>query len=360
MSFVPVSGYAGSFIYEYSGVADGFYGYSDYAGKNNANYKNSHTPVAAEVSSSLGYAVDENTQFRLGLDAQISGGRNVEDYNHGDWGENIYGTLNLKYGEFNVGQVYNAAYQLAVGAPSVGYFRTNNSPISDFINNPNWQRNSKVTTYKTVNSTFLNTDADAPKISYTTPEMSGVKAAFSYTPDSYSEAGLLNKHSKYDNRSSYAAGLYHSVDLYYAEIESSLGYAYNRKNDNEISAGISIYRKGWTLGGSYRQNFTSSSDYALNIQTADNMPQYFDGYRRGKAYNVGLSYEIGPLKTGITYFASYADKTQNRDDILTFANRLAINKYTALYLATAYAKYKGDDVADNEGYAVIGGLELTF
>lgn len=356
---------AGEFIYDYGATASGFYGYSDYSGNNRAHYKHYHTPVAAEVTSSIGYRFNNNDELRLGVDAQIAGGKEVEDYNHGEWGENIYASYaSEKLGEMTVGQVYNAAYQLAVGAPSVGLWRVNNSPVTDFIANPNWQRHSRTVAYRTLNSTYLNTDADAPKISYTTPEFYHTKAAFSYAPESYSAAGLVNKHSRYDNRASYAVGLYNDADLDYVEVESSLGYAYNHKNNQEVSAGLSLYRKGWTLGGSYRKSWTDSHDYALNERSADSFyrPEYFDGYRKGQAFNVGLSYEIGPLTTGVSYFAAYADKTDNKDKIVSWANRFALNKYAAVYLVGAYAEYKGDGRAEdnNRGYAAIVGLELSY
>ncbi len=356
---------AGEFVYDYGAVATGFYGYSDYADSYRSRYKHYHTPVAAEIMTSAGYDLDNGDELRVGLDAQIAGGKEVEDYNHGEWGENLYASYNSEsYGEITLGQVYNAAYQMAVGAPSVGVWRINNSPLTDFIANPNWQRHSRTASYRTLNSTYLNTDADAPKVSYVTPEFYNTKVAFSYTPDSYSQAGLINKHSRYDNRSSYAVGLYNDWDLNYVEVESSLGYAYNRKNNQEASAGLSLYRKGWTLGGSYRQSWMTSRDYAMNERGKDltYRPEYYDGYREGHAFNVGLSYEIGPFKTGVAYFASYADKTDNKDKIFSWSNRFAFNKYAAVYLIGALAEYKGDGRKEdnNRGGAAIVGLELTY
>ena len=360
---IPIAApaYGGEWFYEASGVADGFYGYSQYAERYNQQYSHHHTPASAEIYTAAGYRFDTDTEIKIGLDGQIAGAKEVEDYNHGKWGENLYATLGSAYGEISVGQIYNAAYQLAVGAPVVGYFRVNNTPLTDFIANPNWQRRHNITSYRTLNSTYLNTDADAFKISYTTPQWRGAKMAFSYTPDSYSEAGLINKHSRYDNRSSYAAGLYHNLNTKWVEIESSLGYAYNHKNNQEASAGISLYRKGWTLGGSYRQSWTTGNDYDLNIINHDDQALFYDGYRKGRAYNIGLSYEIGPFKTGISYFAAYAAKTDNKDKIVSFANRFALNKYAALYLTCAYARYKGDvDMRSNQGFATVGGIELSF
>lgn len=362
---IPTLANAADFFYDYGATATGFYGYSEYADKYRPYYKHHHTPVTAEITTAAGYRFANSDELRLGLDAQIAGGKEIEDYNQGKWGENLYVAYGSeKYGELTLGQIYNAAYQLAVGAPSVGVFRANNSPVTDFIANPNWVRNNSAVAYRTLNSTFLNTDADAPKISYTTPEFYSTRVAFSYTPDSYSKAGLINKQSRYDNRSAYAAGLYNDLDLKYVEIESSLGYAYNRKNNQEVSAGLSLARKGWTLGGSYRQSWVGSRDYPLNERQADKsyMPEFFDGYREGHAFNVGLGYEIGPFKTGVTYFAAYADKTDNKDKIITWANRFAFNKYAAIYLAAAYAEYKGNGKTEdnNRGYATIVGLELSY
>lgn len=360
LSLVSLPVYAEEFFYDVSGVGNVFYGYSDYAEKFRPQHRHIHTPATFELYSAAGYRFSNETLFKLGLDLQAADGKEVEDYNQGKWGENLYGTFENPYGEFSAGQVYNAAYQLAVGAPKVGSLRVNNSPITDFIANPDWQRHSRVASYRTLNSTYLNTDADALKISYTTPEFYRTKLAVSYTPDSYSQAGLINKHSRYDNRSSYAAGVYNHQELDSFEIESSIGYAYNHKNNQEVSAGLSVYRKGWTLGGSYRKSFTASGDYALN--DAENLPYYFDGYRKGQAYNIGLSYEFGPLTTGVSYFYSAADKTSDKDKIVTWANKIAVHKYVSLYLAAAYAEYSGgrNISENNRGYAFISGLELEF
>lgn len=361
LCLIPSVVSAGEWVYDYALQMNGFYGYSEYSRRYAKYHSHHHTPVFAEWTSSLGYKFADDSELMLGFDAQAAAGKEVEDYNHGNWGENLYASYSSAYGEISVGQIYNAAYQLAVGAPSVGVFRVNNSPITDFITNPNWQRKNHKASYRTLNSTYLNTDADALKVSYTTPEFYNTKMAFSYTPDSYSEAGLINKHSRYDNRSSYAVGLYSGAEIGGFELESSLGYAYNHKNNQEVSGGVSIYRKGWTFGGSYRKSFTTSSDYKLNLISRSDMPDYFDGYRRGEAYNLGLSYEIGPFKTGVSYFTSAADKTKNKDKLLTWANRFTFNKYASVYLAASYAEYKGQDTKQsNRGYATICGLELNF
>lgn len=359
---LPITAQAAEFIGGYDLSASGYYGYSEYADKYRTRYKHNHTPGIIEAGGYAGYAFADESELRVHALLQLSSGKEVEDYNQGKWGENLYLTYASDYGELSIGQIYNAAYQMAVGAPSVGAFKVNNTPLTDFIANPNWQRNDRRVGYRTLNSTYLNTDGEAIKVSYITPELHGSKLAFSFTPDSYSRAGLINKRSRYENKSSYAAGMYSEFDLWGLQAETSLGYAYNHRNNQEISAGASFYRKGWTLGGSYRKSFTGSHDYALNNYRGNYTPYDFDGYRRGQAFNVGLSYEIGPFKTGISYFAAYSDKYDNRDSIVSWSNRVSLNKYLAVYLTGAYAEYIGKEAtADgNRGYAFISGVELNI
>ena len=346
--------HANSWEYNYSITANSFYGYTDY--NTQKRYNHNKVIASAEIYTDVRYSFSDDTYVLLGLDAQISGAKEIEDYNHGEWGENIYLSFNSTFGEFSLGQLYNAAYQMAVGAPNVGYFRVNNSPVADFIINHNWQQNSKNTSFKTLNSTFLNTDGEAFKFIYTSPEYKGTKLSVSYTPDNYSQSGLINKHTKYDNKSSYAVGLYNLTNIANYEIETSLGYAYNHKNNQEISAGFNVYYKGWTLGSSYRQTFTSSNDYAFN----ENIPYLSDAYRKGQAFNVGIKYEFGPLETGISYFSSHSDISNNRDNVLTWSNKFAFHKYVSLYFVSAYAKYRDEYRNNDEGYAFISGLEINI
>lgn len=345
---------ANSWEYNYSFTANSFYGYVDY--NTNKKYRHNKTLASAEIYTDVRYSFSDDTSILLGLDAQISGGKEIEDYSQGKWGENVYLSFSSSFGEISVGQLYNAAYQMAVGAPNIGYFRVNNSPIADFIINPNWQQNNEVTSFKTLNSTFLNTDGEAFKFVYTTPEYKGTKLSVSYTPDSYSKSGLINKYTDYDNKSSYALGLYNLSNFANYEVETSLGYAYNHKNNQEISAGFNVYYKGWTLGSSYRQTFTSSNDYPFN----KNIPYLYDAYRKGKAFNIGVKYEIGPIETALSYYASHSDISDNRDNILTWSNKFAFHKYMNLYFVSAYAKYRNEYKDNDEGFAFISGIEIDI
>lgn len=147
-------------------------------------------------------------------------------------------------------------------------------------------------------------------------------------------------------------------------LETSLGFAVFADDDREFSAGMSLSRGNWTFGGSYRRTCVDGSDYPQNVRRKpQRMPDGFDGYREGYAWNVGVSYAFGPYQAGLSYFNSKADHAGNEDRIVQFSNQYRLNKYTDLYLIAAHVDYRGadDDVRGNaKGYAFIAGVGFNF
>lgn len=90
----------------------------------------------------------------------------------------------------------------------------------------------------------------APKISYITPEFYHTLLGFSYIPDTYNRRGLVNKDARYAKKDGYAAAAYNSLDLGFADMTSSAGYAEFHDNDKEFSLGLNLARGNWNLGGS--------------------------------------------------------------------------------------------------------------
>ena len=79
----------------------------------------------------------------------------------------------------------------------------NNSDITDFIANPNWYNRDRNGIFKTLNSTDINTDGVAAKISYISPQFYNSYLGFTYVPDSWNNAGLINRRAEYKNKSGY-------------------------------------------------------------------------------------------------------------------------------------------------------------
>jgi Ni/Co efflux regulator RcnB len=357
LSGVSLSATAGELITDYGVNADGYYGYTDYASPYSHLYKQNNLNAALNTYGRVGYEFNPDYTASLVGYFMIDSAKEVENYNQGKWGEEVYGLFETPMGEMSVGQDYNVAYNFAVGAPNVGQYHVNNTNLSNFLVNPNWYKKGSKMSYKTLNSTYINTDGASFKVNYVTPEFLGMKIGATYVPETYSQSGLVAKSAEYKDKSAYILGAYGSWDILGYELETSLGFADYKDNDKEYSAGASVYRKGWTLGASYRKTDANSHDYALNKENL------FDSYRKGEAYNAGISYAIGPFTTGVAYFVSESEKTANKDEIISFSNSYQYNKYTTFSLTVAHQKSETeytDDLEKLKGYAFILGMELSL
>lgn len=357
LCFVANPVWAGSWETDSAISLGNFYGYTDYASPYNRLHKRNNLNSSLDIYGRVTYEFDADYAMSVIGNFAVDSAKKIENYNQGIWGEEIYTATETKLGDILIGQNKNVAYNFAVGAPNVGPYHVNNTEIVNFISNPNWYKKGHRASYKTLNSTYINTDGSSLKASYITPEFSGLKLGISYIPETYSQSGLVAENAPYKDKSAYVLGAYGGWNILGYELETSLGFANYKENDKEYTAGASIYRKGWTLGGSYRKTEVSQKDYAINKENL------FDAYREGTAYNLGISYNIGPFTTGLSYFDSKAQKTSNEDKIISFSNSYEYNKNLALSVTLAHLKSQGNeiDAKDNsKGYALIFGVELKL
>ena len=354
--------FAGEWETGMSGELTGLYGYTDVSKEYSAYNNHNHGTGDAELSAYAKYIFNNELEAGLYIDLMFGLDHELEDYNQGKWGEEVYGIADSPYGRLMVGQTYNAAYQFHVGAPDVGPLGTNNIDIVDFIRNPNWKRKGSEAKFATLNSTAINTDGVAAKLTYITPEIYNTVLGFSYVPDSYNRRGLINKEASYRNNEGYIFSAYNYQNLGFADMSVSLGYAEFVDIDKEFSAGLSISRGNWTLGGSWRKTSSEDKETAINQQISASTPEFFDGYRDG-SWDVGLGYEFGPYQASLSYFKSVADDSRNKDEIIAFSNSYQYNKYLNIYLTAAHVNFEGNNAAaqeNNKGYAFVTGLGINF
>ena len=94
---------------------------------------------------------------------------------------------------------------------------SNNRDVVNFISNPNWVRDGKVTKFATLDSTAIDTDGVAPKISYISPEFYNTYLGLSYVPDAYNRAGLISRYASYKEDGGHVAALY-TAESYYKKL----------------------------------------------------------------------------------------------------------------------------------------------
>ena len=358
---LPAPVFAGEWDFSYSGHVQGLYGYSDLSKRFKHNDKSNHGVGQGDVGFTAQYTYNDDYSASLNLDVMGGVDQELEDYNQGRWGEEAYLIADSPYGRLMVGQTFNVDAQFHEGAPTAGAL-ANNNDVVDFISNPNWKRNGKITRFATLNTTYINTDGVAPKISYISPAFYDTMIGFTYVPDAYNRRGLINKFASYEKDGGFVAGIYNASDLGFADAKISFGYAEFHDNDKEMSASLSLSRGGWTLGGGWRKTYTNGRDKSLNAVTS-RTPELFDNYREGQAWNVGLGYEIGPYQTALSYFESKASRTDNRDKVIVFSNQYQLNEHMDVYLAAAHVDFEGknsDIENNNQGYAFVAGIGLNF
>lgn len=352
------------FSFNTYGRATGLYGYTD--AEKRFEDVDSKQNATGDFEAGFEARYDFNDDYALSLNLDLMGGidHELKNYNQGAWGEEAYGIFDSPYGRLMGGQTFNVAKQFHVGAPSYGPLKVNDSDIVDFIRNPNWKRTSKEAYFATLNATDINTDGVAPKISYITPEFYHTLLGFSYIPDTYNRRGLVNKDARYAKKDGYAAAAYNSLDLGFADMTSSAGYAEFHDNDKEFSLGLNLARGNWNLGGSWRKTYIDGADAPLSTRSKKkDLPALFDNYREGRAWDVGIGYEFGPYCASLSYLNSKAENTRNYDQIVILSNSFQVNKYLDLYAIGSFAKFRGEDrdiEHNNQGYAFVTGASLSF
>lgn len=359
---VPVSASAGEWDFDYSLELNGLYGYSETSPRYQDLYKHNQDYFNGELGLSAAYEFDDSYRLSLHLDLMGAVDKELKDYNQGNWGEEAYAIADSPFGRVMLGQTTNVDAQFHTGAPTAGALQ-NNSDVVNFLTNPNWIRNGKTTKFATLNTTYINTDGVAPKVSYISPVFYDTYLGFSYIPDAYNRAGLISKEASYKHDDGMVASLFTSQDLDWVTVSGSAGFARFHDNDNEFAFSLSLQKGNWTLGGGYRKTYIDGEDKQQNRAYNAAMPEYFDAYREGDAYNIGIGYQIGPVQTALGYFESRAAHSDNRNKIITFSNQYQVDKNIKVYLAASHLNADGashDNTDNNRGYALVAGLGLNF
>jgi hypothetical protein len=337
---------------------------NEYGGSLRANDHEYHYPSSADFCNRLSYNRTDETFLRLSTSFQAQTGVNLDNLNQGHWGEEVFLNFASPYGEFYVGQMPNVAVQLGINRPNFPTFQPTTADMTNYIDNPNWQQHHRTKFYDTLNSTLLNTDGSSLKLSYLTPEIWNTTIGFSYVPENNANDGLTSKFAPYAKREAEILSVRHYQELSFVDIEAYAAVARYQASHREYAGGLSLYRKGWTVFGSYRQTETSHTDTPpLASDLSSNQLALYDGFRQSKAYNGGLGYEWAFFNTVIEYFESDSSRTRARNRIVNWHNSFRPVKNFCFYLGAAWVDFRPADDhigTQKRGLAAYTGVELRF
>jgi len=237
--------------------------------------------------------------------------------------------------------------------------------------------------------TYAGDDRSDNKVIYVTPSFHGLAAGFSYTPSitnadaghavipSSSSLVTLPGGSTVAGGDLYVYGLAYNGSFGDVTVKADAGAGQATIGGlNVYQGGLNVSYAGFTLGGSYLQRNVRSSSAV-----------YKDALAQGNAWDVGLSYAIGPYSVAVNYFEERAAKgnatdgnAQSSGGALTDAvgsTRYGYDRDHMLALEGAYAMGPGVSVnltaftvkyqdaynvvaEENQGYGLVSGVSVKF
>jgi len=301
--------------------------------------------------------------LQVGVDVQLeaeSCGDQIDEsyiWFQGNWGRLILGSEN------------SAAYLLAVGAPSVDANFDGQDPNYRLFNGVVADPRAGLGG-SGIDAWVVNVTGDSEKITYLSPRIAGFRAGLSFTPDnsedgtaggqiatkggSFAGMPLNNTVGQWSNVIS--AGLNYEGKLGAVSLLAGVGYEYGQlesdspadiyKNRQAIQAGIDLGFAGFHFGGGYYHDNNGIED---------------DGAQ--DSFGIGLTYAMGPLTLGASYFNSERELGGNDEEKLErilVGARYALGPGVDLRGSIHKYIYNRDGSPGNNAWFGVFGTVLTF
>jgi len=289
----------------------------------------------------------------------------------GNWGRLILGSEN------------SAAYLLAVGAPTVDA----NFDGQD----PNYRLPSLLATGDArcfgsdvpvrgsgsgcsgIDAYVVNLTGDSEKITYLSPRVAGFRLGLSYTPDNSEEgttggqvsskggsfAGMPFNNNRGQWSNDIAVGLNYENKLGPVDLLAGVGYEYGflesgldlgggqlYKDRQSYQAGVDVGIAGFHVGGGWYTDDNGMED---------------DG--RQRSWALGVTYTLGPLTVGGSYFDSKRDHLfENSEKLRRYVAgaRYVVGPGVDLRGSVQYYQYNNDSPDSNNAWFGVVGTTLTF
>ena len=208
---------------------------------------------------------------------------------------------------------------------------------------------------------------DFMRINYFTPKMAGFQAAVGFMPSSDNvDTPPVTGGNAGDDAVQYDAALAYKDKVGGASIDADVGYI--RVIDQDVPAttansykawraGVKIGIGGFQVGGSYRK-----------VSDTDNSTDGAAGSKDEKTYDVGIRYGVGPYSVAATYLnskRSLSSAVAGDDEVkkIVLGGTYSMGPGVTLQGTVANVKWDDEtnaDAANNEGWAVIGGIRVSF
>ena len=103
--------FAGEWETGAEGSATGLYGYTEPSSRYEEQNSHNHGVGDAKLSAYAKYLFGADWEAGIYADLMLGVDHELEDYNQGKWGEEVYGIVDSSYGRLMIGQTWNVAAQ---------------------------------------------------------------------------------------------------------------------------------------------------------------------------------------------------------------------------------------------------------
>lgn len=316
-------------------------------------YANSDDGLAASNDhDGFGQITDAEVHFKgeTTLDNGLTIGVHVEleAEQDGDQIDEQYAYIEGSFGLFQIGNENSAFYQMNSSLTSYG-LTLDEGDLGDWVGGIGLDEHS----IKSNVARGTGGNNDSHKISYYTPRFSGFQLGASYTPEQLQDDGNEPNENDGipDNGFSVAANFVRSFNDF--SVRASLGYEYL---GDDVQAGTG---EPEAYGGGLKIGFAG-----FHVEGAYTMVEDFSTVPGDdhEAYGFGAGYSAGAFGVSLNYIRVEEDKAGGDEDTDSF-------ELGALYrlgpgvearASVFYGDKEVNGASNAEGFAVVGGLQLSF
>ena len=334
------------------------------------------------------FAVGTDGQIIFSADTKLDNGMkfgavaeiNISNLQQTGWLSEVFAYTENKYGKVEVGATGNAAVKLHHEVMDAsGVWGTDKSKLvnwmgfADYINRT--RGGISIADFDILDSTAVNEDGNAQKISYFSPKFYGFQLGATYTPGTRSArpfiggSGAMNSTVIAGNRNfsrAYAVSAAYDGKMGPVTLGADVTYGNSKfVGDNipngkpsqtvsEYAAGLNVGFSGFTLGAGYKIR-----DYGMKEM------------KDSKAFDVGVGYENGPYAVSASWFRSKAGKNigfkMPKLDIYQISGSYKLGAGVSAFATLGYIDLNVESrlreafgFADQDAWTVVTGLALTF
>ena len=366
------------------GYLNAFMGYTDLSTKDfrDTIMQSSINKFAVGTDGQIVFTADTKLDngIKIGAVAEL----NASSLQDIDYLGDVFVYAETKYGKMEMGATDNAAVKMHHEVMDAsGVWGTDKSKLvnwlgfADYINTTFTEAltglNFSIGSFGLLDSTAINEDGNAQKVSYFSPKFYGFQVGASYAPGPDSDgAGLFETGAGSSNSTvvadvrkfnrAYSVSAAYDGKMGPVTLGADIAYGNlkpdNGKHINEYAAGLDVGFSGFKVGAGYKIR-----DYGTKR------------LKDSQAFDVGVGYENGPYAISASWFMSKAGKIAGAKmpklDIYQVSGSYKLGAGVSAFATFGYADLNvkslkelatttGELIKDQDAWTVVTGLALTF